>query len=100
MAPRVRKSSPMPSGTSDTFLRIGGGSPRFRHYPTEAEVHWLYPPQEVLRASSLRGADRLYGVPTESFSTSMFVGNRKRQRFRYLRDRRCPNCRRQESAGW
>jgi Tol biopolymer transport system component len=53
-----------------------------------------------LRAPSLRKAGRLYGVPTESFSTSMFVRNRKQQLFRCLQERRCPNCRRQVSAGW
>ena len=42
----------------------------------------------------------LYGAPTAGFSTSTFVGNRKRQRFRYLREKHCPDCPRQESAGW
>jgi len=42
----------------------------------------------------------LYGAPTAGFSTSTFVGNRKRQRFRYLREKHCPDFRRQESAGW
>ena len=54
----------------------------------------------TLRASSLRGAGYPYGLQTESFSTSMFVRNGKRRRFRYLRERRCPNCRLQESVGW